>query len=215
MLLKRNNRLVMTGDSVTDCGRAKPVGEGHKGELGSGYVLMTEALINSVYPELKIRVTNMGISGNTSADLLNRWQQDVLDLKPDMVSIMIGVNNVWRIHDQPYYTEKHISLEDYRAHIDEMTAAAQAAGATVVLMSPFFMETEPGDAMRAMCAEHVAVCTETAARRGAVYVDVQAAFERFLKHNYSAVLSWDRVHPNATGHMIIAKAFLDAIGFQW
>ena len=95
--LQKGEKLVMIGDSITDVGRARPIGEGRADDaLGRGYVMMVDALLGAVYPERLIRVINMGVSGNTTRDLKARWQTDVLDLKPDWLSIMIGANDVWR-----------------------------------------------------------------------------------------------------------------------
>src|SRR5438046_2824066 len=99
MLLGKNSKLVMIGDSITDCGRNRPVGEGYSGALGNGYVSLVDALLGSVYFHHGIRVVNMGSSGETVRDLRRRWQSDVVDLKPNWVSIMIGINDVWRQFD--------------------------------------------------------------------------------------------------------------------
>ena len=91
MLLENGDRIVFAGDSVTDMGSANPVGEGLFENLGNGYVREIENLLTAWYPELNIRVTNSGISGNTSRDLAARFDRDVVDLKPDWVSICIGI----------------------------------------------------------------------------------------------------------------------------
>src|SRR5688572_22437979 len=102
----------MIGDSITDAGRARPIGEGH-GQLGGGYVAMVDALIGATYPERLIRVVNVGISGNTVRDLKNRWTTDVTDLKPDWLSVMIGTNDVWRQFDAPKFPEAAVHPEEY------------------------------------------------------------------------------------------------------
>src|SRR6056300_842528 len=104
MKLATGDTLVMIGDSITDCGRGRPVGQ--KGTLGNGYAKEVWALLHAVYPERKIRVLNTGVSGQRVPDLAARWQEDVLDLKPDWVSIMIGINDVWRHFDRDGYTEQ-------------------------------------------------------------------------------------------------------------
>ncbi|MCG6198000.1 GDSL family lipase, partial [Anoxybacillus sp. LAT_38] len=70
-------------------------------------------LLQAVYPELGIRVVNKGISGNTVRDLKARWKEDVIAQKPDWVSIMIGINDVWRQYDLPLMKEKHVYLDEY------------------------------------------------------------------------------------------------------
>lgn len=80
MRIGKGEKLVMIGDSVTDCGRAQPVAEGLFDPLGRGYVTMVDALLTSTYPERGIRVVNVGCSGNTVRDLKGRWERDVLNL---------------------------------------------------------------------------------------------------------------------------------------
>ena len=82
----------MIGDSITDCERARPVGEGLFDASGKGYVSFVDGLLQARYTDHGIRVVNMGLSGNTVRDLQGRWQSDVLDLQPDWVSICIGIN---------------------------------------------------------------------------------------------------------------------------
>jgi lysophospholipase L1-like esterase len=69
--------------------------------LGTGYVSLVDSLLRAAYPQGRIRMVNMGTSGNTVRDLAERWQTDVLDLEPDWLSIMIGINDVWRQFDSP------------------------------------------------------------------------------------------------------------------
>lgn len=96
MLVQPNSKLVMIGDSVTDCGRMHPIGEGPHPALGYGYVSFVDHLLLAAYPGHPIRIMNMGISGNTIRDLKGRWRRDVLNLAPDWLSICIGINDVWR-----------------------------------------------------------------------------------------------------------------------
>lgn len=82
-------------------------------------------------------------------------------------------------------------------------------------LTPFFIEPRKQDAMRATMDKYGAVVKKLARRHGTVCVDTQAAFDRVLKHLPSAALAWDRVHPNTTGHLVLARAFLDGVGFSW
>ena len=94
MLLADGDRIVFTGDSTTDAGRGRPVGEGLHAGVGSGYVRQVENILNVVYPDWKLWISNTGTSGDTSRGLKNRWQEDVMNLKPDWVSVMIGINDI-------------------------------------------------------------------------------------------------------------------------
>ncbi len=215
MLIAPTSKLLMIGDSITDCERARPVGEGLFGAIGKGYVAQVDALLGSTYPAHQIRVVNMGCSGNTVRDLKARWQTDVLDQKPDWLSIMIGINDVWRQFDLPRQTEIHVGLEEYERTLDELVARTKLILKGLVLMTPFFIESQPNDAMRARMDQYSAAVKRVAAKHQTLFVDTQAAYGRVLAHTHSAALAWDRVHPNHIGHMVMARAFLDAVGYAW
>ncbi|MEK8126856.1 SGNH/GDSL hydrolase family protein [Paenibacillus filicis] len=215
MLFAQEDKLVLIGDSITDCGRKRPYGEGRNDAYGTGYVSAINALLQSTYPELKLRLINTGISGNTVRDLQDRWETDVLDLKPDWVSIMIGINDVWRQFDQPQITESHVYLEEYRDTLEALIQVTKPQVKGIILMTPFYIEPNPEDAMRQAMDQYGQVIKEAAAKHGTVLIDVQAALEPLLAHRYPAALAWDRVHPDLTGHMAIARAFLEGVGFSW
>jgi len=212
MKIAPHSKVVFIGDSITDCERARPVGEGLFGALGKGYVSLVEGLLYATDPGCAIRVVNMGSSGNTVLDLKARWQTDVIALKPDCLVIMIGVNDVWRQFDLPRQTEIHVSPEVYAQTLDELVASTKSKVKNLVLMSPFYIEPNPADAMRARMDEYGAIVKKTAAKHQALFIDTQAAFNTPLQHMHANNLAWDRVHPNNIGHAIIARAFLNAVG---
>jgi len=213
--LAARSKLVMVGDSITDAGRARPVGEGRGDAIGKGYVMMVEALLGAVYPDQWIRVVNQGISGNTVRDLKARWQTDVLDLAPDWVSIMIGANDVWRQFDSPLQTEAHVLIEEYERTLDELVLTTLPKVKGMVLITPFYLEPNRADPMRAAMDRYGAAVRRLAEKRATVFVDSQAPFDAVLKTYYPATLNWDRVHPDYVGSMVLARAVVDALGFDW
>ena len=215
MRIAPRSKLVMIGDSVTDCERARPVGEGLFGATGKGYVSTVDALLSSTYPLHAIRVVNMGSSGNTVKDLAKRWQTDVLDLKPDWLSIMIGINDVWRQFDLPRQPEIHVGLDEYAAVYEDLVTKTRDQVKGLVLMTPFFIESVKTDAMRARMDQYGDVVKTLAARHNCTLVDTQAAFDHVLQAMHSANIAWDRVHPNHIGHLVLARAFLNAVGYAW
>lgn len=215
MLIAPRSKLLFIGDSITDCGRKRPVAEGLFDPLGSGYVAQVNALLNATYPDRPIRVTNTGCGGNTVRDLKARWQTDVLDLKPDWLSIMIGTNDVWRQFDMPLFPEVAVAPEEYEQTLDALVGATKPQLKGLLLLTPFYLEPQATDAMRARMDQYGKIVLAIAKKHGAIGVDTQAAFDRVLKHQHSSNLSWDRVHPNSVGHMVITHAILDAIGFVW
>ena len=215
MRLDKHSKLVMIGDSITDTGRAQPAGEGLFGALGNGYVSLVDALLGAAYPDYGIRVVNMGTGGNTVRDLQTRWQTDVLDKQPDWLSVMIGINDVWRQFDSPLRPESHVLPDEYEQTLDELIARTRPTVKNIVLLTPFYIEPNRADLMRARMDEYGAIIRRLSEKHGTLLVDTQAAFDAVLITLYPATLAWDRVHPNLTGHMVLARAFLATIGFAW
>ncbi|MFB9277778.1 SGNH/GDSL hydrolase family protein [Cohnella cellulosilytica] len=215
MKLQKGQKLLFIGDSITDCDRARPAGEGLFGALGKGYVSLVDAFLQAVYPELGIRVVNKGLGGNTVVDLENRWQEDVLDQNPDWLSIMIGTNDVWRQYDTPFIPEGHVYPDRYESTLRALVVRTKPHVGQLVLMTPFYLESNKQDAMRATMDQYGAIVKRVAEESGALFVDTQAAFDAVLKELYSATLAWDRVHPTQAGHAVLARAFLKAVDFDW
>ena len=213
--IQPNSKLVMIGDSITDCERAQPIGEGLFGALGKGYVALVDGLLQATLAERKVRVVNVGTSGNTVRDLHARWQTDVLEQQPDWLSIMIGINDVWRQFDSPLQTEIHVPLGEYGETLAKLVAATRPRLQGLVLMTPYFIEPNRDDPMRAHMDRYGVVVREIASAHDAVFVDTQAAFDHVLAQLHPMTLAWDRVHPTLAGHMVLARAFLNAVGFEW
>ncbi|MEI6147670.1 MAG: SGNH/GDSL hydrolase family protein [bacterium] len=214
MKIAKGQKLLMIGDSITDCGRAQPVGEGLYEAIGKGYVAQIDANLSAAYPDLGIRVVNMGNSGNRVRELKERWKRDALDPKPDWLSIMIGINDVWRQFDLPRQPEIHVLPAEYEETLDQLVGRARRSIPNVVLMTPYIIEPNRADAMRQQMDRYGAIVKKIAAKRRAIFVDTQAAFDTVLHHMHPMALAWDRIHPNHIGHAVIARAFLKAVGFE-
>lgn len=215
MLIEKGSKLVMVGDSVTDAERKRPVGEGRGDDMGRSYVALVNALLTAVCPHERIQVVNMGIAGDTSRSLLERFQKDVLDLEPDWLTIMIGVNDVWRQFDAPLQSEIHVYPDEYEANLARMLEMCRGKVKQTVLFTPVFMEANRSDEMRSMLDSYSSIVRKIASRYGAMLVDAQAAYDEALRHMHPMNIAWDRVHPNMTGHMLIARAFLKSVDFVW
>jgi lysophospholipase L1-like esterase len=212
MKLKKNSSLLMIGDSITDAGRDR---NPESGSLGDGYVAQVQMLLSVAYHDFRIRVINRGISGNTVRDLKERWQNDVLDIKPDWLSVMIGINDVWRQFDTPQAPESHVYIDEYESTLNALIDKATTPVKGLVIMTPFFIEPNRSQPMRAMMDKYGRVAKRAAKRRGAILVDTQAAFDRVLKTHSPSELSWDQIHPKPDGAFVIARAFLRAIEFNF
>ena len=214
MIFEKNDTLLFIGDSISDYDRKRPVGEGLFNGWGTSYVANVGALLGCMYPEMGIRVKNVGISGNQVRDLDARWQTDVLDQKPDWVSVLIGINDVWRQFDSPLLTEQHVPIEEYEATYEKLIQETLPHVKGMILMTPFFMEPNKQDSMRAMMDKYGAVVKKLAEKYNLVFVDLQEGWDRLFQHMHPCNIAWDRIHPNQTGHMYIAKQFLAAVGAE-
>lgn len=203
-------KLVVMGDSISDCGRARPVGEGSPDALGDGYVRLLDAMVSVDHPEWQLHFVNMGVGGNTSRDLAARWQTDLVAQKPDYALLQIGINDVWRYFDRPLQTAVHVSTEEYRANLDAMLDSAAAIGCRVILFSPFYLEPNRDDPMRAAADRYRAEMARCAAAHGLPYLDLQTRFDAVLAQHYSCRLAPDRVHPNTMGQYVVASALEQA-----
>lgn len=215
MKIQPNTKLLMLGDSITDCGRVRPIAEASGDALGTGYVSLINACLTATSPQARIRIVNMGVSGNTVRDLAARWSSDVVGLNPDWLSILIGINDVWRQFDTRLQIEEHISLDEYARTLETLIRTTQPQLKGLVLMTPYFIEPNRADPMRAKMDEYAAVVRKLAERYQAILVDTQAAFDSVLAELHPMALAGDRVHPNLTGHMILARAFLKAVDYTW
>jgi len=212
MKIADGESILFIGDSITDCGRNRPFGQG--AGLGESYVAFVDSLLAAFYPERHIRVLNTGIGGNRVTDLESRWQEDVLDLAPDWLSVMIGINDVWRQFDNPS-DSCQVTIDQYETIYRTLLEQSRPKLKGLVLMTPYYIESNLSDPMRNLMDTYSAVVKRLALDFDAVFVNVQAAFDSYLVHRTTQSLCGDRVHPNKTGHMIMARSFLTAIGFDW
>lgn len=215
MKFENYDRIVFAGDSVTDMESAHPVGEGLFDNLGRSYVRIVENMLSTWYPELMIRVTNSGIGGNTSRDLLNRFERDVVNLKPDWVSICIGINDVWRQFDCPAMPDTWVLPEEYEENLEKMVSSVIDSVKGVFIMTPYYMEPNEEDWMRKRMDEYGAICEAVAEKYGCVFIDLQEAFNLYFRFRHSSYIAWDRIHPNQVGATIIAKEFLKHCEFDY
>ena len=214
MIFDKGDKILFIGDSISDYERTRPVGEGLFNAWGRSYVADVGALLGCMYPEKELRVVNMGISGNQTRDLLARWQSDVMDQKPDWVSLLIGINDVWRQFDSPYMPEQHVSPEEYKQNCIQMIEQTLPHVKGMILMTPYFMEPNLADPMRKRMDEYSAIIRELAEKYKLVLVDLQAGWDKLFQYMHPCNIAWDRIHPNQTGCMYIAKQFLAAVGFD-
>ena len=215
MIFQNNDRIIFAGDSVTDMGSNQPLGEGLSDKVGRGYVRVVENMLAVWYPELNLRITNAGTSGNTSRDLLARFERDVTSQNPDWVSICIGINDVWRQFDVPAILDAAVLPDEYERNVESMILAVKEKVKGIFILSPYYIEPLSEDPMRRRMDEYGEICRRLAEKHGCEFVDFQRMFSDYCKYQHSSRLAWDRVHPNQMGATLMAREFLRHTGFDF
>lgn len=201
-MLQNNATVLFQGDSVTDAGRSRTSDE----LLGNGYPFYVRSLLTSNHPDLAIQVLNRGISGNRAIDLLNRWDEDCLLLKPDYVSILIGVNDTWRRYDENDPTAPEVFKDRLKAIIEK---TLDGTSTQIVLLNPFLLDVnEKVSAMREdLCFKQDAVAG-LAKEYSTKFLDLDKIFAAAAKEQSPAFYAEDGVHPTQAGHALIAKEWI-------
>jgi lysophospholipase L1-like esterase len=210
MMLPPDSRLVMIGDSITEWGRPLTTASDHDTALGHGYVALVAASLSLNFPPHPVRVINRGVGGDTVRDLAARWDRDVLDAKPHALSVMIGINDVWRYFDAERQADA-VPPEEFETTYDRLLRVTRPQLSTLVLFTPFYVHSDQAEPIRARMDRFGSIVRRLAIRHGAQVIDTQAIIDALLKHTPADVLAPDRVHIQTLGHLAFARAFLAAI----
>ena len=201
--------VMFTGDSITDVGRARPLGD-RAGNLGDSYVANIFVQMWANDANADVRIMNTGTSGDTSRTLRARFESEILAYPADYLFIMIGVNDCWREFEDRVYASNAPSIEEYRENMEYMINGAMKIGEKPVIISPYFLELYKEDPMRAKCDKLNAVLRELCKKYSLHYIDVQSVFDDYISKVSSYVVSGDRVHPKAIGKQIIARTVMQS-----
>ncbi len=205
MELKDARRLLFQGDSITDSGRKEsPDG------LGFGYAAIVAGVL-ATDPRFKgLEVVNRGVSGDRTAELIARWDGDCVALKPDALSIMVGVNDVWRLRGE-WNGQAYIPPERFKANYEELIDRARSGGVKLlVLMSPTTIDNERDREVSALLDEETSIVRALAKKAKAVYVPTREEQKRVLKERPDFPWTTDGCHPSLAGHAHIARTWLRA-----
>jgi len=201
-VIEDGSLVLFQGDSITDAGRDhyNPL------DMGDGYAHIAA----SGFKGLGVRFLNRGISGDRTVDLQARWSRHCLDLEPDWVSIMIGVNDVWRRYDFNDPTSRDAFAESYR---DILTQTRDQLGARLIMLEPFVLPVSPEVLRYREDLDPKIEATKLLADQfDAIYVPLDDLFARAVSSQPPEYWSQDGVHPTYAGHELIANAWLDAVG---
>jgi lysophospholipase L1-like esterase len=215
-IFQAGNRILFQGDSITDGARGRNHDPNHI--LGHSYAFLIAAKYGASLPERNLTFINRGISGNKVPDLLGRWQKDAIDLKPTVVSILIGVNDIWH---PLLSTNPVVSVEQYEAGYDKLLAETVAAlpDAKLILLEPFITPGRATSPKWEIWQEHTKKFQAVVAKLGAKYhapvVKLQSVFDGADKRAPAEYWVWDGVHPTYAGNQLIADEWVRVAAATW
>lgn len=199
--------VVFQGDSITDAGRKKDAKQWTDGgALGKGYPALAAGELLGDYPELNLQIHNRGISGNKVPDLAARWDDDAIQLKPTVLSILVGINDLW--HTVAFGSKYKGTIEDYETGYRDLLLRArkEIPGVHLIVCEPFTLRDWPEfDPYRA-------VARKLAEEMKLTFVPFQSTFDEAAKAAPKKFWLWDGIHPTPPGHALMWQAWRKAVG---
>ncbi|MEI6492451.1 MAG: SGNH/GDSL hydrolase family protein [Verrucomicrobiota bacterium] len=204
MLFQPGQTILFQGDSITDAGRNREDAAG----LGGGYAMMAASQMQALYPDLGLKFINKGISGNRAVDLAGRWQVDCLNLKPDWVSILIGVNDCWRRYDAKDPTPAEI----FETHYRDILERSKHRGIGIIICEPFLLPCPPDrEAWREDLDPKIHVARKLAREFAARLVPFDGIFAARSVQQPPSYWAGDGVHPSLAGHALMAAEWIRTV----
>jgi lysophospholipase L1-like esterase len=214
-IFQPGNRILFQGDSITDGARNR--NNDLYNVMGNSYAQLVAAKYSAVYAERKLEFFNRGISGNKVPDLLNRWDKDALELKPTVVSILIGVNDIWH----PLNANQEVSVEKFEEGYDKLLAQTVAAlpNVKIILLEPFITSgratTPKWDVWQEHLKKYQAVVAKLGTKYKAPVVKLQRVFDETSKRAPAEYWVYDGVHPTFAGNQLIADEWVRVAAAAW
>jgi acyl-CoA thioesterase-1 len=206
--LRDNQTILFIGDSITDADKSRLA----YSPYGFGYVHFVANLLMAKYTHLDFNIINTGISGNTVRDLKERWNSDCISYKPDVLSVLVGVNDAWRYFTEPQ-SAYGVDAKEYEITYRQLISQArQECKCQIVLVEPFMFCDDPGDVVFEGLQEYVRTVRVLANEFDTVLVPLQRLINEEIERVPPGKWSEDMVHPYVWAHAWIAKRWLEATG---
>jgi len=204
MMLFKNATVVFQGDSITDCGRS-----GNNAPMGNGYPYFAAHMLTAKYPELNLNFINEGISGNRTKDLVARWDTDTLAHKPDVLTILIGINDTWRKFDSNDPT----TAEEYEANYRNILTRTRDAlpDCKIVMLEPFLMHLGGKEAWREDLNAKILACRNLSKEFADAFIPLDGYFAAACVQQPEEVWTRDGVHPVGAGCALIAEKLMKVL----
>ena len=198
-------KILFQGDSITDAGRDKR----NYHDVGPGYPKYAAQHIMAANPDVEFEFINQGISGNRTSQLFDRFYDDAIVFQPDVISILIGINDIWHAYSHHIATTDEQFALNYRCILERIR---KETNAKIVMLAPFLLDAEPYEGMREDLERRLPVVRALAEEFADVYIPLDKHFEEALKTQPEPLYySKDGVHPNDNGRMFIGKIYAEAV----
>ena len=199
-------KIVFQGDSITDAGRDKR----NYRNMGNGYPRYATEALRAAYPDVEFDFINLGISGNRTCQLFDRLYSDAIAFEPDIISILIGINDIWHRYGSGRIATTDAQIElNYRSILERLR---KETNAKIVILCPYLLDCEDKDQIREDLKTVIPIVKRLADEFADVYVPLDEYFEEALKTAPSPLYySADGVHPNKNGSEFIGKIYADAL----
>lgn len=206
--LRKGSVILFQGDSITDAGRNRRATQpNNAGGFGRGYPYLLSAYLLGTRPEDELKCYNRGISGNKVPDLQKRWKVDALDLKPDLISILIGVNDIWHKLGGRYQGSVEDYEKGYRKLLEETKAALPKV--KIVVCEPFVLRCGAvNDGWFPEFDQRRAAARRVAEAGGVIWVPFQSMFDEATRNAKPQYWAGDGVHPTMAGHALMAQTWM-------
>lgn len=211
-IFEKGNTVLFQGDSITDAGREKQKElPNNPGSFGMGYAFLAASYLLNELPEKNLTIYNRGISGNKVYQLADRWQKDCLDLKPEVLSILIGVNDYWHVKKHGYTGTIETYENDYRALLKRTNE--KLPGIKLVICEPYLVTgaSEVDETWIEPFKPYQKVAKKIAGEFNAFWVPYQSVFDEAVKHAPATYWTADGVHPAMPGAQLMAEAWLRVV----
>lgn len=204
--------ILFQGDSITDAGRNKEDQSLNTHQaLGSGYALLAGAALLCEHAEKELKIYNKGISGNKVYQLSERWESDALNLKPDVLSVLIGVNDFWHTLTNNYKGTVETYRDDFKKLLDR--TKQQFPEVKLIIGEPFAVKGVKAvdDTWYPAFDAYRKAAREIADSFDAVFIPYQSIFDKAQKSAPGSYWTYDGVHPSLAGNELMAQAWLKTV----
>jgi len=197
-------KILFQGDSITDAGRSRS----DPRFLGGGYVNIAAALTKNKFPRIDFEFINLGISGNKAENLLERWQTDAIDIQPDIVSILIGINDTWHHAASQDWMPNDYFEDCYRQVLVQLK---EKTNAKIIILEQFLLAVPDKEYFRIDLDPKIQITRKLAREFADVFIPLDGLFAAASIDKPPTYWAEDGVHPSIHGSTFIAEHYLNAV----